>query len=511
MFHSFCFSLFSLRKFLVDSVTFFVRMFLLISIYIFLNIVYGESNTTTILKYDASQLFAISATPSQTTIKNNVTQNISILFEIDSMKSKDGDDDNSRQPNELAIVLDTSGSMYGDRIKYAKSAIKQIISDLIIGDILHIIIYNDDGNVLFKDGDISTIPYMLRQIDEIEAVGSTNMYGGLRKAYNILKKNGKKRIKEQGKIGMKQRVFLFSDGWVNAGDVQDDDAILNKIDKKKIKYGITTSSIGVGDNFNRPLLNNMSIVGEGDFFYIDSANSIEFVVNIAKKSYQSTIATRTKLLLFGIDQTKYQINDLYARGDIEANTAIIDINDLRADDKKYIVIGMQINTNNNNETESKTVEILRWKLKYQIMKDGQEIKQAIENKVKLEIVDDDDDMEIIKNADVCMHTVLSSSRVEDIFIFEEETINGNLDTAVTRKTNLIESIESEYDLYKKSNNVNEDTLRLIEIELRRHKTTLDSLKVAKHTKSKKERYKATLKQHSDIVRNVNASFFHDEL
>ena len=112
-----------------------------------------------------------------------------------------------------------------------------------------------------------------------------------------------------------------------------------------------------------------------------------------------------------------------------------------------------------------------------------------------------------------LHWELAKQRLEDVFIFEEDTSKGNLERAVLRKQDLIDSIENKCDLYKKNNGnqLNEDTLRLFEIELKRHKTTLKSLKTAEKTKSAKEKQRAMFQQHSDIVRNVNASFFHDEL
>ena len=113
------------------------------------------------------------------------------------------------------------------------------------------------------------------------------MYSGLRAAYNILKKNKYNREKNKNKNEMNQRVFLFSDGFVNYGEIKTDGGILGKVNEKKIRYGITTSSIGFGVEFNRDLLSNMSIVGEGDFYFIDSAKKIDFVVKIATFSIES--------------------------------------------------------------------------------------------------------------------------------------------------------------------------------------------------------------------------------
>jgi len=465
---------------------------------------------STILKHQSpSELFEISAT-------SNAAQNISILFEIDSTKSANSNDANGpasliRKATELALVLDVSGSMMGAAIDHAKRAMKQLVADLMDGDLLHIVVYSSEADVLFKNGGMEQIPNMLQAIDDVDAGGGTNMYAGLRKAYNILKKNRKTRMEEEGKIGMNQRVFLFSDGWVNTGDVQKDEDILNKVNGKKLKYGITTSSFGVGDDFNRPLLSNMSIVGEGDFFYIDDAESIERVVNIAKKSYRNTIATRTKLWLYGLDEHRYVINNVYGRGEIESNTAIIDINDIRADDKRFIVIAMAVNTTEVGESIGAVLEVLRWKLVYQTVQNGESVKQNIQSTVGLQEVASDSEIEI--NYDVMMHWELAEQRLEDILIFEEETVNGHMENAVARKSKLIDSIEEKCKTYQKgeANELNEDTTRLLEVELRRHKQTLQSLRSAMKTNSPRERRRAALKHHADYYRNVNSSSFHDEL
>ena len=92
---------------------------------------------STILKQGKERKVNIVATPSHKYISNESPTKIGILFDITTSNIIDESESvsQSRSPYELAIVLDRSGSMHGDKIEQAKLAMLGIVDNMIDGDI----------------------------------------------------------------------------------------------------------------------------------------------------------------------------------------------------------------------------------------------------------------------------------------------------------------------------------------------------------------------------------------
>ena len=108
----------------------------------------------TILKQEKKESLAavnVIATPSHKYVSNTSPTKIAMLFDITTSQSISSDSENKdfsqRSPYELAIVLDRSGSMNGNKIEQAKLAMLGIVDNMIDGDIIHLIQYDHDVEV----------------------------------------------------------------------------------------------------------------------------------------------------------------------------------------------------------------------------------------------------------------------------------------------------------------------------------------------------------------------------
>jgi Ca-activated chloride channel family protein len=59
--------------------------------------------------------------------------------------------DKKRTPFDFVVVLDRSGSMSGQPLEHSKKTILKILDDLAPQDRLHLVVYDDQVDVLFKD------------------------------------------------------------------------------------------------------------------------------------------------------------------------------------------------------------------------------------------------------------------------------------------------------------------------------------------------------------------------
>ena len=116
-------------------------------------------------------------------------------------------------PLNLSVVLDKSGSMSGEKIAYAKKALKYIIQNMGEADLLSIVLYDSDVNVLMEQQKVENKERWLKLVDGISAGSNTFLEGGIREGYKQVKRT--KRIVPGEMVN---RVILLSDGHANEGN-----------------------------------------------------------------------------------------------------------------------------------------------------------------------------------------------------------------------------------------------------------------------------------------------------
>ncbi|MFZ5438603.1 MAG: vWA domain-containing protein [Myxococcota bacterium] len=165
----------------------------------------------------------------------------------------------------LAVVIDRSGSMSGFKLNQAKQAARQLVSQLTANDRLAIVHYGSDVKSL--DGLLATPENkekMLAYIDGIFDDGGTNIAAGLTTGRDLLL---------SARSGFKvNRLILISDGQPTEGLV--DFEPLTAVVRDIRGYGVSVSSIGVGDDFNERLMEAFAEVGAGAYAYLQDASQL---------------------------------------------------------------------------------------------------------------------------------------------------------------------------------------------------------------------------------------------
>ncbi len=117
----------------------------------------------------------------------------------------------TRVPVDLALVVDTSGSMAGAKMESAKAAAKTIVDSLADGDIVSIDAFDNDARPVADPTVLSaaTRPMVLAKIATLRPSGSTNMFDGL----SLAEMHASRAPQTQGV----RRVVVISDGIANVG------------------------------------------------------------------------------------------------------------------------------------------------------------------------------------------------------------------------------------------------------------------------------------------------------
>ena len=176
--------------------------------------------------------------------------------------------DHPREPVNIAFVLDRSGSMAGRKIELARRAVEVAIERLLPEDRFAVVAYDDRIDVVVESTPASREAKdgALRRLRDIDARGSTDLGGGwLRGAEQVA-------LHQVAGGGGVQRVLLLTDGLANQGIT---DATELAAHARSLRTrGVSTSTFGVGEDFDEALLQGMADAGGGHFYFIERPEQI---------------------------------------------------------------------------------------------------------------------------------------------------------------------------------------------------------------------------------------------
>ena len=168
-----------------------------------------------------------------------------------------------RTPLRLALVVDRSGSMAGTPLAEALRCVDYIAGRLQPTDQLAVVLYDNNIQVpypLAAGGDSATVQ---RVLASVESGGSTALFDGWRAGTRQL---------EPAPAGPISRVLLLSDGQANAGLC--DQGEIEGHCQRCAAEGISTTTVGLGRDFNENLMIAMARAGGGRNYYGQTAEDL---------------------------------------------------------------------------------------------------------------------------------------------------------------------------------------------------------------------------------------------
>jgi hypothetical protein len=171
-------------------------------------------------------------------------------------------------PFNLVVVVDVSGSMNdAGKLDFVRTGLVLMIDSLDANDKLTIVAYDTVATVRLGPTYVTDDAKgeILDIILDLKTGGSTNIYDGLYKGYEMASKG----ITDSEAM---HRVLFLSDGLASAGNTNTDDILAMSAQYNELGIGITT--LGVGTDFAFDLMYGLANQGNGNFYFLDDGDKM---------------------------------------------------------------------------------------------------------------------------------------------------------------------------------------------------------------------------------------------
>jgi Ca-activated chloride channel family protein len=188
-----------------------------------------------------------------------------------------------RPAMDVAIVVDTSGSMAGPKIESARSAARMMVQNLKDGDIVSLDTFNDMARTVVPPTtlDFESRERVLRAIAMLGTGGGTNMFAGL--------SNGESHMSMAPQTHAVRRIVMISDGIANVGPSTPES--LGRLAEQGLRNRAQVTSLGVGTDYDENTLNALSIRSSGRIFHISQPVEMQAVLRKEIDLLNSTLAS----------------------------------------------------------------------------------------------------------------------------------------------------------------------------------------------------------------------------
>ena len=236
-----------------------------------------------------------------------------------------------RPPVNLSIVLDKSGSMQGQKMLHAKQAAIMAVERLSSNDMVSIVTYDDEANVVWPATRATEKRSIIQAIRRINASGSTALYDGVSKG-----------AEELGKYLESQnvnRVILLSDGLANVGPSTPHE--LGRLGISLAKQGISVTTIGLGLGYNEDLMTDLAGYSDGNHSFAENAWDLARIFDRELENALSVVANEAVITI----QCQNGVQPLRVIGrdaNISGRTVTTTIGQLYRAQEKFLLLEVEI-------------------------------------------------------------------------------------------------------------------------------------------------------------------------
>ena len=253
---------------------------------------------------------------------------LSVLLELTAPGRDSGA---QRPPSTLQVVLDRSGSMSGERLDAAKDALESLIARLDPTDNFGLVTFDDEVAVPIPAGPLADKQAVRQAIRSVWPGGMTNLSGGYLRG-----------IQEARRVAGDRgfTLLVLSDGHANVGVT--DHAGLEQIASGAHHHGGTTSTIGIGLDYDEQLMAAIARGGAGNTHFAEQADEAGAALTTEVDDLLEQVIQAASLTIRpGSDATAiHLVNDLPATA--VQGAVMVELGDFYAGEERRLMLALDV-------------------------------------------------------------------------------------------------------------------------------------------------------------------------
>jgi Ca-activated chloride channel family protein len=236
----------------------------------------------------------------------------------------------NRAPADVAIVLDRSGSMSGDKIQHAREAAIAAIERLGGDDIVSVIAFDDAVTTVVPATKLKSREEVIAAIRQIRIGGNTALFAGVSK--------GAEELRKFKSPQMVSRMVLLSDGQANVGPSSADE--LGRYGVSLAKESISVTTIGLGLDYNEQLMAQLAQHSDGNHAFIKDPAELAAVFTEEFGDILSVVAQELRVKIICPEGVR-PVRVLGREASIRGGVVEVTMNQLREGQEKYALLEVE--------------------------------------------------------------------------------------------------------------------------------------------------------------------------
>ncbi len=268
----------------------------------------------------------------------------------------------ARPPVALSLVVDTSGSMQGEKIEHARAATQGLLKALRSQDQIALISFNDSAKIISSLSATKGTKHadLIEAVSRFYADGGTHIHDGLIEGFGALKSSK----------GLQPRLILISDGHATVGPTESAQILAGLPSIP----GLIASSVGVGMDYDEKVLLALAKRDGGRFHHLTDPVQLQGIVQTELTEARGLVAREAILEVQPAEGVEIQMTPGLNMSRLKGGGVRLRLQALREGVERQIALQLKVSTQGNSPRALAQVS-----LKYNPLTGG----PAVERSLKL--------------------------------------------------------------------------------------------------------------------------------